>query len=513
MTLTIQKQEDEQRQLNMTIEVEEERIQKAMRQYAKKLARDINVQGFRRGKAPYRVIAKRVGEEYIRYQVVEEMLNDILSEALELENVNPYAQPVLDNLELDPVKLELTIPLEPMVTLGDYRAIRRELETPEITEEAVDEALERVREAHQKVESVDRPSEMGDLVKVTGVGALVPLEAEEDWEVDHSAENQLFHDHDGTEFTLEEGRYFEGTDFIKNLVGVSANDEITFTITFPEDYEEADFAGREAQFKLEVLDVQSREVPEMNDELAQEEGDYETVADLREAKRQELFEAAENRIKNEFLDGMIETLHADATIVYPPGAVDQELEGRVSNLKNQVKNYGWEWEDYLGMQNETEESIQEQWREGVTKDLERSLVLQQFIRDEKLKIKDTQLEEALDERMARFGELDEEMKKSLRQMLLGPEGIQSLANDLMMDKIYERLLAIIKGEAPDLDALEEAEEAAEDEITEDVVETTAVAGESEADEALELEDDESTELVIEMTEEPEAAEEEDEAEA
>ncbi len=323
MTLTIQKQEDEQRQLIMTIEVEEARVQKAMQQYAKKLARDMNLPGFRKGKAPYRVIAKRVGEEYIRYQVVEDMLNDVLFEALEIEQIDPYARPVLNNLDLDPVKLDVIVPLEPVITLGDYRAIRKELETPEITEEAIDEAMERVRDRHQTVEDVERPSEMGDLVKVTGVGALVPLDAEEGWEVDHGSDDQIYHDHDGTEFALDEDRYFKGTDFIKNLVGVSKDDEIAFTITFPEDYEEADLAGRDAQFKLEVLNVQSREVPEMNDELAQEEGEYETVAELREAQREQLVQAAESRLKNEFMDEMIEALYADATLAYPQGAVDQ----------------------------------------------------------------------------------------------------------------------------------------------------------------------------------------------
>lgn len=482
MTLTIQKQEDEQRQLIMSIEVEEARVKKAMQQYAKKLARDMNLPGFRKGKAPYRVIAKRVGEEYIRYQVVEDMLNDVLFEALEIEEIDPYARPVLNNLELDPVKLDVTVPLEPVVTLGDYRAIRKELETPEITEEAVDEAMERVRERHQTVEDVDRPSEMGDLVKVTGVGALVPEDAEEGWEVDHSSEDQIYHDHDGTEFVLDEDRYFKGTDFIKNLVGVSKDDEITFTITFPEDYEEADLAGRDAQFKLEVLSIQSREVPEMNDELAQEEGDYETVAELREAQREQLLQAAESRIKNEFLDEMIEALHADATLVYPPGAVDQELESRVENLKSQVSNYGWKWEDYLSMQNETEESIQEQWRESAVKDLERSLVLQQFIRAEKLRIDGDELESALDERMAQFGDVDDEMKETLRQIMLGQNGAQTLANDIMMDKIYDRFVAIAAGEAPDLDALE-AEEAEEAEETEEIEETEDAEVEAEAETA------------------------------
>ncbi len=148
------------------------------------------------------------------------------------------------------------------------------------------------------------------------------------------------------------------------------------------------------------------------------------------------------------------------------------------------------------MQNETEESIQEQWRESATKDLERSLVLQQFIREERLRIGDNELESALDERMAQFGDVDDEMKQTLRQIMLGQDGVQTLANDIMMDKIYDRFMAIAAGEAPDLDALEAAEaeaEAAEeaDDVAEEATEAEEVEVVAEVEETAADEVDES----------------------
>lgn len=518
MTLTVEKVEDEQRQLNLTITVEEGRVQKAMRQYAKKLARDINVQGFRRGKAPFNVIAKRVGKEYLRYQVVEEMLNDVLFEALEQEEINPYARPVLENLDLEPTVLKVTVPLEPVVTLGEYREIRKEIEEVEITEEAVDEAMERVRERHAVTEDLERPSELGDLVTVTGVGALVPEDADEEWELDHSVEDQVFHDHDGTEFVLEEGRYYEGTDFVQKLVGVSTDDEVEFEIVFPDEYEEEELRGRTAKFALEVSAVQSRDVPEMTDELAQEEGEHETVAELREAQREQLVQAAEARIKNEFLDGMVEELHEGAELVYPPGAIEQELDGRVENLQNQIKQYGWEWEDYLQMQGETEESIRDQWREQAATEVERSLVLQQFIRDERLQVKEKEMAAAVEERMERFGDMEDEMKQMMRQFMMGQEGMQTMANDLMMDKIYDRMTLIAEGNAPDLDELEAAEAAAEEEAArlaaEEAMSDVAVIDESltAVDEEAPADEDETAELEAPEVDEEAAEDTEEEAE-
>ena len=179
MTLTIHTEEDEQRQLKVPVEVPEERVQKEMRKKARSLARQINVPGFRKGKAPYNVIVNRFGEEAIRTDAIEDMIQGVVVETLDEIDRTPYRQPTLDNLEMEPLVLEMTIPLEPTVVLGDYRAIRKELETVEVTEEALDEAMERVQARHQILEDVDRPAARGDLVTLHGEGKTDDDEAEE----------------------------------------------------------------------------------------------------------------------------------------------------------------------------------------------------------------------------------------------------------------------------------------------------------------------------------------------
>lgn len=469
MTLTIEKQEDEQRQLQLTIGVAETRIDQAMRQYAKKLARDLRIPGFRPGKAPYSIIMQRFGEEYLRYEVVEEMLNDLLQEALEAEQIVPYARPSLDNLDLSPTILYVTVPLEPLVDLGDYRAIRRDFPAVDVTEAAVDSAIEAVLERMGKVEEVERPAELGDSVKVTGVGALIPADAAEDWSVTHESEEQIFHDHNGTDFPLDAAKTFAGTEFVANLVGVQAGDERDFVITFPADYEVSDFSGRQAQFKLEILGVQSRDLPELTDELAKEvDESYETIADLRAGERQKLQTAAESQARSDFLNEMVETLRAQATLTYSPTIVTVELEERVDEMKKQVKQYGWEWDAYLKMQNITEEDLHGRWRDDAVQQVERSLILRQLIQAEKLTVDAAEIEQAVDERMGRFGDMEDEMKATIRQLLLGENGLQTMANDLMLDKVLDRLKAIVAGNAPDLNELEElatADDAAEQEAT------------------------------------------------
>ena len=189
MTLTIQKEEDDKRQMKLTIEVDEARVERAMRQKANELAREIRIPGFRKGKAPYGVIVRRVGREYLRIEAVEDLVDEIFREVLAVEEIEPYAQPSMDDLEIEPLVMKFTVPLEPVVTLGAYREIRKEIEPIVISDEAVEEALEQVQTRHQTVEPVDRPIQAGDLVTFGGKGEfLTSLQKDLSEELEESQE-------------------------------------------------------------------------------------------------------------------------------------------------------------------------------------------------------------------------------------------------------------------------------------------------------------------------------------
>ena len=445
MTLTIHTEEDEQRQLNVTVEVPEERVQNEMRKKARSLARQINVPGFRRGKAPYNVIINRFGEEAVRVDAIEDMIEAVVVETLDEIDVMPYRQPSLDNLEMSPLVLEMTIPLEPTVTLGDYRAIRKDVEEVEVTEEALAEALERVQARHQIVEDVDRPAALGDLVTVDGEGKTEDEEADEIW-----------HQHDA-ELVLDPEKVFPDLPFVENIVGMSAGEEKQFRFSFPEDYDEEELAGRDAVFEITLKLVQSRELPELTDELVQDDGTYETVDELREGLRNQLQEQAERQAKSDLMDEFITDVLVDAEIHYPPAAVESEMQDSMAAFKEQVTRSGWKWEDYLQLQGETEESLSEQMREASEERVRRGLVLRQFILEEKLTVEADDVDAAVDKRLDSFGE-DEELRDRLRPIFTEGEGLQALSNEVLIEKVQERIEAIVTGNAPDLDALETIDE-------------------------------------------------------
>jgi trigger factor len=260
------------------------------------------------------------------------------------------------------------------------------------------------------------------------------------------------------ELLMDPESTFPGTDFVDNLIGMEVGDEGEFSVTFPEDYDEEELAGRTATFSLTVLDVKSRYLPELDDDLAKAEGDYETLEELRESLRENLQEQAEQRARDELLEGFVDDVSGQAQIVYPPAVVEEELTQMVESLKNQATRSGWQWDDYLTLQGETEESLRESWLEQAQKRVQRGLIVRELIQREKLSLGEEELDKAIDERLDRF-EANEELREQMREFFRQGQGLEMVTNDLIMDRVYERIEAIVTGNAPDLEALE-AEKAA-----------------------------------------------------
>jgi trigger factor len=503
VSLTIHTEEDNQRQLLVTVEVAEERVRQAMRAAARDLAREVQIPGFRKGKAPYQVIVRRVGEDVLREEAVEKLAQPIFEEMMDELDPAIFSQASLDEVQTSPLVMKYTIPLSPVAQLGDYRDLRREVESPEVTDEAVADALEKTRVRHQIVEEVERPAETGDMVTISGSGWLVALdEDEEEWDEtaeeetavalepgipdpdtefdeaddedeayeeyddddeydddeydeyddDDDYDDDILFDEESIDLLLDTDTLFPGTPFVENIAGLSAGENKSFTFTFPTDYEDEELAGREANFEISVTAVKNRTLPQLDDELAQKEGPYETLDDLRNSLRQSLQKAAETEAKNALIEQMIDDLLLDAVIVYPPVAVENEIDGMIEQFKNQMVQRGWEWEDYLRLQGMPEADLRELYREAAVKRLERQTIFNQFVMDEKLRISPEDLDARLEVQLSRFE--DETLREAMREYLGSQAGFNLLGTEILMDKAAERIKAILQGDAPDLASLE-----------------------------------------------------------
>lgn len=452
MTLTIQTTEDSQRQLTLTIEVEEARVQKAMREKARSLSRDISLPGFRPGKAPYDVVVRRVGEATLRAEAIEDLIQPVFEEAMADTGADMYGRPSLDNIDPQPLVFTFTVPLSPVVTLGDYRSHRKEIEPIAVTDEAVQEALEYAQGRRANLEAVDRPAEAGDVVTIGGLGTLAPAAPAEGETPAVEADETIFRE-EHAEVLLDSKTLFPGTPFVDNLVGMSVGEQKTFSFTFTGEQEyEKDFAGREANFDITMLEIKRRELPPLDDDFAKSEGNFETLDDLRAEIRQELTSQAEESQKETTIEEMIDYLVEDATIVYPPAAVDLQIDDMVEDFKNRLQRSSWDMADYLQLNGQTEETLREDFRENAERSLKRQLALRQMILEERVRVEVADIEGLIEERVARFD--NDVLKDSMREYYRSGRGFDSISSEVLRDKIFDRIKAILSGDAPDLDQLE-----------------------------------------------------------
>ncbi len=452
MTLTIQTTEDDRRQLTVTIEVEESRVQKAMQAKARELSREIQLPGFRPGKAPYDVVVRRIGEDTLRGEAIEDLVQPVFEEALNQAELDPYAQPSLDDIQTKPLVLTFTVPLSPTVTLGAYRDHRQEVEAVAVTDEALQEALEHVQAHHQVIEAVDRPAAEGDVVTLSGSGRLVgarPAAEASDEATEEPAADEVLFDEERLDVLLDPQTLFVDTPFVANLVGLSVGDQKQFGFTFPDPYEpEPEHAGREVTFDLTILEVKKRELPPLDDELAKLDGRHETLDELREALRADLAQEAENTQKERVIEEMVDRMMEDAQLVYPPAAVEAHLDDMVEDFKTRLTRSGWQFQDYLNLQGMTEQGLRDDFRENAERQLRRQLVLRQFILDERLRVAAADLDAVIDQRLARFD--NDALKDSLRNYYRSGQGFEAISGEVLSNKVYDRIRAILSGEAPDL---------------------------------------------------------------
>ena len=476
MTVTVHKEELEQRQMKLSIEVPAEYVAKEMRKIAKKLARDIRFPGFRKGKAPYSVVVKRVGEGSLRADAIEELVQPIFEEAIAQEELEVYGQPSFSDMEQEPLQFVYTISLPPVIELGDYRSLRREVAEPEITEEAIDAALEEMREDKVVLTEVDRAVEDGDLVLLDGHGELV-VEIDEDEEEAEVAEDAdaadddwneaVIFDEEKTELVMDSSKLFAGTPFVENIIGLSAGDSCEFTFTFPDDYSEESLAGKEAEFSIDVTNVQSRDLPVMDDDFAHIiDPDIETVADLREKTREQLNTQAEQAIRDELLEALGKDLLADATIDHPQNAVEMELDEMVQGMKAQVEQSGWEMADYLRLQGQTEDDLRNDFRDSAVTRFTTNLAIGQFLQQEKITISAEDVDAAVEKQLDAFSQ-DEELRASIRGFYQQGQGFEMISSQILMEKTVDRYSAILAGNAPDLDVLDAVETAVSESASEE----------------------------------------------
>ena len=431
----------------LTVTIEADQVEQAKRAAAKRFSREVNIPGFRKGKAPYARVAQLVGEESLLKEGISDLAEKVYPKVLEESGVTPYAPGWLENIETgeSPV-ITFRVPLRPEVELGAYREVRVPFEEPEITDEMVNAALDDLRQERAVVEPADRAAGWGDLVELDVFGELLPEGQETPVEDAEVAPENLLLDEEAFEVVLDKERdILPG--FSEQIVGMAADDEKSFVLDIPADHEVEAMRGRRAAFEVTCRQVNSRTLPTLNDTFAADvsNGEHETLLELRLEVRRVLHDEAVREAEEPYADEVLQKIIEGATLTYPPVMVDEYVDDILRDMDQNLRaRNGLTLEDYLRLTEKSVEQLREESREAAERRLQRALVLGEILKAEELELTDEELEVEIAETAARLGELG----KVWRDQIKRKEAREAYHMRVLSRRVKERVIAIAKGEDP-----------------------------------------------------------------
>jgi len=414
----------------LEIEVTPDEVARHFTTAYRHVAERTKVPGFRPGKAPRNVIDRFVGRGSVMAEAIEHLVSDSYGAALDQTDIIPIDQPNVDIdpasvVEGQPVTFTATVPVRPDVELGAYSDFGFGLETPEVTDEQVEQVIGELREQQATLRPVDdRPAAKDDIGSVKFAGTIdgEPFEG-------GSA--------DRLPIVIGEDRMIPGWE--DNLVGMSIGETKGFDITFPDDYRVEELQGKEAHFEVELLDLREKLLPEVDDTFAASVGDVETVDALRAEIRDAMEKRADAEARHQFGDRIIDFAVSNATVELPEVMVTNEVEIMRDELRTRLAQQRIGLEQYLALSKQTPEELTVELREPATRRVKTLLVLSAIAEKEGIDASDAEIDTEIADQLARYGE-----DAKLREYLTSRRGRSylrmTIRNRTLVDTLIDRAL-------------------------------------------------------------------------
>lgn len=408
----------------LTFDVSADEFDKALDQAFKKVVKDVQIPGFRKGKVPRKIFESRFGVESLYQDAVDLLLQDAYANAIEETGIEPIEQPEVDIDQIEKGKdliFKATVNVKPEVTLGEYKGLEVEEQSVEVTDEDVEHEIEHQREHHAELIVKDEGEvEEGDTVVMDFEGFI---------------DGEAFEGGKGEDYSLEvgSGQFIPG--FEEKLIGKTSGEETEITVTFPEDYHAEHLAGKEAVFKVVIHDVKTKEMPELDDEFAKDvDEEVETLDELKKKTKENLQSQREQEADNEKRETLIEKASENAEADIPKPMVETELDRMLQEFEQRLQMQGMTMDMYYQFSGQDSDALKGQMREDAEKRVKTNLTLEAIFNAESLEVTDEDVEEELSKMASMYGtEVDQ-----LKQMLGG--NADALKEDLKARKSIEFLV-------------------------------------------------------------------------
>ena len=389
--MSVQVETLEKNMAKLTVEIEAERLEKALDAAYNKQKKSISLPGFRKGKVPRAMVEKMYGVEVFYEDAANILLQETYPEAYDESGLDIVSQPTIDVVQLEKGKSFIytaEVAVKPEVTLGKYKGVTVTKIDTSVTDEEVDAEVETQRNNNARTVSVERPIENGDTAVIDFEGFV---------------DDVAFEGGKGENYDLEIGSHSFIDTFEDQLVGKVVGDDVDVQVTFPEQYQAEELAGKPALFKVKIHEVKAKELPELDDEFAQDVSEFDTLAEYKEDVKKKLTERKEADAHRTKEDEAIAKIIDDAKMDIPEAMIDNQVNSMINDFANNMMQQGLSMEQYMQFTGMTMDKFKEQVRPDAVKRIQSSLVLEQIAKDENLEVTDADVEAEVEKMAAAYG--------------------------------------------------------------------------------------------------------------
>lgn len=403
--------------VKLTVEVAEDKVAEALKAAYEKQKSKISIPGFRKGKVPMNMIEKMYGAEVFYDEAINIMLQDSYGDAVDESGVDVVSRPKVEVTQMEKGKSFIytaEVAKKPEVKLGQYKGVEVEKNDVTVTDDEVNEEIEKERNKNSRAITVERPVENGDT-------AIIDFEG--------FVDGEAFAGGKGTDYSLEIGSHSFIDTFEDQLIGKNTGDDVDVNVTFPEEYQEKSLAGKAALFKVKIKEVRAKELPELDDEYVSDISEAETVDAYKELVKQKISDRKTDIANNKKEADAVKAVIAGAEMDIPDAMVEMQAERLVEEFAQRINSQGLSFDQYVQFSGSSVEMLKEQVRPEALERIQSSLVLEQIAKDENITVSDEEVDEELTKMGAMYG-----MEADKLRELMGEKELETMKNDLAITK-------------------------------------------------------------------------------
>ena len=409
----------EKNKVKLTFSVDAARFEEGMQYSYNKNKGNIAVQGFRKGKAPRKLIEAQYGKA-VFYDAINFVMPEAYETAVKENNLDVVSRPEIDVTAIDENGVSFTAEVytKPEVKLGEYKGLKYTKMDEEPTDEEIDAELKKEQEKNARIVTVtDRPVQNGDIATIDFKGFM---------------DGEAFEGGEGKDFDLEIGSHSFIDTFEDQLVGKNVGDDVEVNVTFPENYGQASLAGKPAKFEVEIKDIKVKELPELNDEFVQDTTEFENLNEYKNEIAGKLIVAKKQQAKNKMEEDLVTALVEGCEMDVPQVMIDNDIDMKIEDFSRNIQSQGLSLDVYLQYMGQTVESMREAYRPMSEKQVKARLALEAVANAENFTVEEADLDAEVEKIAKAYG-----MEKDVLKSALRPEDTENITKDIKVQKAVQ----------------------------------------------------------------------------